>query len=436
MIEMLKNVLSKANGVSDWLINLTETRSSELFYVGKELETNRSSNVKNCTVTVYSDIEKDGGKFRGSSVFSVYDYMSEQDLMDKVKENVYAAGFALNPWFEIAQKEEREIAGSTSNLKDMSLKEAAEVVSDAVFKADHFENGYLSATEIFINQIKKTVVNSQGVCLSSVSYNGMVELIPSWREDELDVEIYHMLRFETLDAAEITALVEEKLNLVHARCEAKKLSDVMDMDKECKVILQDNEVGSMFRYYTADLSYAAKYSQANRFEMGDAMQGKDPKGTVLNLSMKSMVSGCFRSAAFDDDGVILKDMQLVKDGIAVGRFGDQQMGYYVGEKHPSGALPITVVEAGDKSFEEMAKEPYVRCVVFSGLQVERNSGYFGGEVRLGFYFDGEKEIPVTGFSISGNFKEAGASMIYSSESQKGPAFMGPKYLEIFGMKFA
>ena len=82
----------------------------------------------------------------------------------------------------------------------------------------------------------------------------------------------------------------------------------------------------------------------------------------------------------------------------------------------------------------MAKEPYVRCVTFSGMQLERNSGFFGGEVRLGFYFDGEKEIPITGFSISGNINEVRGTMVYSSDDVTLENYHGPKYLEIKGVK--
>lgn len=433
MIDRIIHALKANASVADWLINVRETRSSELFYVGKKLETNRATDVTAYEVTLYLDKEENGEKKRGSASFSVYDYMNEEQLEEKVAEKVYAAGFALNPWFDLPSPVDTPIEESTSNIKDLTLKQAAEMVSDAVFKADQYDNGYLSATEIFVNKIDERVLNSKGIDISAVSYNAMVELIPSWKEEDQDVEIYHMMRLESLDPVAITQEVDEKLNLVHARYEAKDLSEVMDKANPAKVILQGNEVGTMFRYYIGDLNYGTKYTHSNRYEMGDPVQGETVTGTVLNLSMKGQVKGAFRSAAFDSDGVILKEKVLVKDGQAVGRFGDFRMGQYIREEEPTGELPITVVAPGEKSFAEMASEPYLRCVVFSGLQMERNSGYFGGEVRLGFYFDGEKEIPVTGFSISGNMKEAGHTMVYSSDVQTTAAFQGPKYLEIQGV---
>ena len=58
----------------------------------------------------------------------------------------------------------------------------------------------------------------------------------------------------------------------------------------------------------------------------------------------------------------------------------------------------------------------------------------GGEVRLGFYFDGEKEIPVTGFSISGNIHELKKNLTLSSDTVTLPRYHGPKYVLIPGMK--
>ena len=81
----------------------------------------------------------------------------------------------------------------------------------------------------------------------------------------------------------------------------------------------------------------------------------------------------------------------------------------------------------------MKDEPYIRCVRFSGMQLDPHSGYIGGEVRLAFYYDGEKEIPVTGFSIAGNMHELKGDFVYSKETQTISKFHGPKYLEIKGM---
>ena len=239
-----------------------------------------------------------------------------------------------------------------------------------------------------------------------------------------------MMKFETVDTDKITKEVDEQLQIAKARFEAKELT----VKENVKVIIQDEEAAQIFSYWVRDLSYMAKYQHANKFEIGDHVQGEDVSGTHLNLKLVPYYENAMASRAFDEDGVILKEVELVKDGVALNRFGDYRFGYYLNEKRPTGRLPITVVTPGTKSFKEMASEPYVRCVSFSGMQLEPNSGFFGGEVRLGFYFDGEKEIPVTGFSISGNINEAKGKIVYSSDEVTLNNYHGPKYLEIKDMK--
>ena len=62
----------------------------------------------------------------------------------------------------------------------------------------------------------------------------------------------------------------------------------------------------------------------------------------------------------------------------------------------------------------------------SGLQVDIYNDYIGGEVRLGYYFDGKREIPVTGISISGKLSTALANMRLSNEATTYESYHGPK----------
>ncbi len=432
MKDRIRTILAKIPEVSDWNLKLTKTHTSELFYVGKKLETNRAADTASCELTIYVDKSEE----RGASSFSVADYMTDEELRDKIEENVYASGFAMNPWYDLPVPANAVIPESGSNIRGMSLKDAAEQVSDAVFAADHYDDGCLSATEIFITETTLEVINSRGVDVSSTTYGGMVELIPSWEKEGEEVEIYHMLRFESIDPEEITKKVDEQLLLAKARFDARPLSELIDMKKAPKIIIQDEEAGEIFGYFEYDLTYRQKYEKSNKFELGDKVQGDEVSGTKLNMTMVPYIKNAFASAFFDADGVILHETPLVRDGIAVGRFGSYKYGYYLGEKAPAGAIPVLKVEPGTKTFTEMAKEPYLRCVTFSGIQMEPNSGFFGGEVRLGFYFDGEKEIPVTGFSISGDMNVSRGTMVYSEETITTRYYHGPKYLEITDMKLA
>jgi predicted Zn-dependent protease len=62
----------------------------------------------------------------------------------------------------------------------------------------------------------------------------------------------------------------------------------------------------------------------------------------------------------------------------------------------------------------------------SGLQLDIYNDYIGGEVRLAYYFDGEREIPVTSVSISGKLSEALSSIRLSDTETLYESYSGPK----------
>ena len=356
----------------------------------------------------------------------------ENQRKEEIRKKIYAAKFALNPHYDIPSKSDKALEKATSNFASLSLEEAGEKVVKALLKAKQYDEAIFSATEIFITKKDIRILNSRGVDVSSTSYEGFVEFIPSWEKGGEEVETYNNLKFSNLDEEELTRKIDECVLLTKARFEAVPLK----LEKPVKVIIEGEDVHNYFDFFVDNTSYGYKYQQMNRFELGDNVQGENVSGTKLNISMIPEYEGCASSRAFDNDGVVLEAIQIVKDGVAVARHGSFRFGYYLGEKNPTGSLPIVKVEPGEKSFEEMKAEPYVRCVKFSSFQYEEYSGFFGGEVRLGFYFDGEKEIPVTGFSISGNLGEVKDKVVLSKETQVYSGyegFVGPMYLEIKGM---
>ena len=68
---------------------------------------------------------------------------------------------------------------------------------------------------------------------------------------------------------------------------------------------------------------------------------------------------------------------------------------------------------------------YLEVVSMSGLQVDFFSDYIGGEVRLAYYHDGDKAIPVTGVSISGKLSQVLNNIRFSSETTVQGGYVGP-----------
>ncbi|MBE6136394.1 MAG: hypothetical protein E7181_03910 [Erysipelotrichaceae bacterium] len=424
LMEKLIKALSNS-AINDYKIIEVNSESSELFYVGKKLETNRATNLKQINVTIYVDVDNK----RGSASFVYHDYLSEEELLKLINDKIFAAKFALNQYYEIPSKKEEKPSKNPSNFENRNLFDIAREVGEAIFKADNYKDGFLSATEVFITRKNRRIINSRGVDVSEVTYEGYIELIPAWEKEGEETETYNIITFSNLDKEEITREVDELLLLTKARMDAVPFKS----DKPLTVIIEDEGVPRTFSYFVNDLSYASEYQHMSRNKIGDSVQGDNIQGSKLTIDLLPSYVGASASSSIDSDGVVLKPINIVKDGIAKNRHGSYQFGYYLKESHPTGILPIVQVQTGDKSLDDYKKEPYLRCVKFSAFQLEANSGYFGGEVRLGFYFDGEKEIPVTGFSIAGSLHELKGNIVVSKEKIVSSRYVGPKYLFVKGM---
>ena len=419
-MKRLLRLLSENKEINDYRISEEDVHSYQLFFVKKKLETNRVSDSSKITVTVYVDAQG----MRGHGDFQYNESQSDEDVVENINEAVFNAKLALNPFYELPKAQDKPIE-LESNLADRDFSEIAEDVAAAVFSNDMDDVLYSAATEIFLNRVERHIFNSQGLDNKEVRYYGEIELIPSYDTKEKEAEIYHMMRFSNFDFDEIRDGVKEVLNIVKDRYNAIDLPKGLD---GTNIIIDGEEVGEVFDYFTDDLDYMSKFTQTNLFELEKGVQGEDVKGTSLTLSMLPYYKGASRSRSIDDDGISLKECNIIRDGVAKSRWGGNTAAYFIGEKNPTGDLPITKVEKGDISFKDMAKKPYIRCVRFSAMQMDRLSGLVGGEVRLGYYFDGKKEIPVTGFTFTGNLHELKGLMQYSKEEVTYSRYHGPKYL--------
>ena len=421
-IELLKKLLEGNKTVSDYRINRTGRTSSELFFVHRNLETSRATDVCDMNVTVY--VDHDGKK--GESSFAVYESMTETDLRLKIAEAAERAKLVFNEPYEIpcGEKTEREVP---SNFKNYEPKELAAKIAEAAFKADNYENGSINALEVFVNKFEITVVNSKGVDVTEVKYNAMVEAIPTWNENGESVELYEAYRFTEFDADEITAEIDEKMKEVRDRKHAVKPAEKIEAD----VVLNVKEAGELFSELANDLTYASVYSHYNLHKIGDDLQNGD--GDKITLEMKGAMKGSEYSAAFDADGVSLADKKIISGGKVEGYFGTNRFASYLGEK-PTGNLQCVSVEKGSLTDKELGEKPCLECVSLSGLQIDLYNDYIGGEIRLAYYrHDGVAE-PVTGISMSGKLSEVLAEIRLSDKTKVRGYYGGPYKVLLKGME--
>jgi len=411
----VQELLKKHQDVSAWRVSETATRSYELFFVHRKLETVRATDTASIHATVY--VDHDG--FRGDSSFALSPAMTEKDAEEKIEAAVRRAKMVNNPFYELPEKGEMQSELPT-NMQDADAKTLGKQIADAVFAADDQEGGSINACEIFLYRDTKRVQNSRCVDKSQVTHRVMIEAIPTFTDEKQSVELYEDYRFTEFDPAKITEEIARKMAEVKDRCSAVKPPVPMSV----KVLLRPHEISELLENLCWSLNYSAVYSHANPFKIGDQIQ-QNAQGDPLTLTMRAVIPGSEDSAFFDADGMALTDTCLIEKGEVKNYFGSNRFGQYLQIERPSGDLQCGSLAPGSVSMADMKKQPHLECASLSGLQVDLYSDYIGGEIRLAYWFDGEKTVPVTGITMSGKLSDALNGMLLSKETTVQGPYEGP-----------
>ena len=422
MMNRVIDILKNTSGISDWRFSSVRTESTELFFVHKDLETVRSTDTSDIKVTVYVAHDEK----LGEATFSVYSSYDDAKIAEEIEKAKKKAGIIANQPYSLPENESGEYV-SSSNFANYAPHELASLISKACFEADRVEGGSINALEIFVYKDTVTVKNSRGIDKTQIKYRAMVEAIPTFNGDE-SVELYEQYNFTEFDHELVRSEIATRMREVKDRYEAKVPKEKL----ACPVVLDTPELERLIGSFIGNLNFSVVYQHANAFKLGDDIQ-KDAKGDRLTVTMCGEVKGSVRSACFDEDGVTLVDRKIIKDGRAFALWGGTRFAQYLGER-ATGNLGCMSVECGTLTEEEKTSKPYFRCASMSGLQVDIYNDYIGGEVSLGYYFDGEKEIPVTGISISGKLSTALANMRLSNEATTHRSYHGPKYAIFEGIE--
>ena len=400
--------------VSGFKINVHKKESMELFFVKGKLETVRRTNTCDKEVTVYVD----HGEFKGDSQFFVYPSTTETQLKTLIDEAVEKALLINNKNYELPAAEVGAYMVE-SNFADFSSADLAAAVSKAVFEANTVENASLNSVEVFINKHTETVCNSNGLEKTQVRYDAMVEAIPTYNGESMSVELYEQYNFGALNLKDLQDEIAGKMAEVKARFQAVKPEQTLSGT----VILNKQELASLFFNIASDLNFGTVYSHSNLWKKGDAIQ-KNPEGDTIGITMAGQVEGSTRSSRFDNDGLSLGSVRVVEGGKAAAYYGSNRYGQYLGEV-PTGEMRCLIADAGRVSAETFTAGNYLEVVSMSGLQVDFYNDYIGGEVRLAYYHDGERTVPVTGVSISGKLSQVLENIRFSCEMAVHGGYYGP-----------
>ena len=428
MINTIKNIITNNKNIDGYKITEEKIQSNELFLVKKSIDMDRAKDVHHFKIVIYKDVEEDSIKYRGAATINIYPTMSEREIEFAINEAVFAAEFAKNPYYPLVKNSDLYKKNNESNFSSEDLPHWINEITKAVYKNDIYEDGGINSCEIFLNKVYTRIINSEGVDVQGLNYKCMVEYIPTWKGENEEVELYRCLNFSSFDPSFIAEDVESMINICKERAVAIKTPNL----EKIPVILTKDAVSKFFSFYTSKSNAASIYNKQSTWKIGDKLQGDNVLGDAISIKLDPFISNSTKSTFFDEDGFPLEAVIIIENGVLKNYIASNRYAYYLNVK-ATGNINNVIVSCGSKTIDELKEEAYLEIAAFSDFTVDTLTGNFGGEIRLAWYFDGSKVIPVTGGSISGNIMELQKELYLSKELQRDNNFIGPKAIKLINV---
>lgn len=410
MISKILSALEKA-GVSVYNIVDTVNESAELYFIKKQEDMRRMKNIREITVTVFRDFEANEKKMRGSSDVQIAPGMTDEEIFRKISVAYDAAGYVMNPFFELADGVIDHVEAK-SEIGDMPSEEAAHIMADALFTPDVNEDAFINSAEVFVNNTHYHILSSEGCDITFTKTRVWGEFVAQCVNPQ-DVEMYFDFEYDTLDTLSLSKLSADAITIVSDRAAAKNAPAAGEYD----LILTEKHVYTVLSSYLEKADAAMIFARYSPYEIGFKVQGEEITGEKINLF-------AVPDQPYAMDGVKLIERTVLKDGVVADLVGATRFCRYMGIE-PKGYYGKIRVENGSASFEDMKKKPYLMPVAFSDFQMDEMSGRFGGEIRLAYLFDGENIQILTGGSVNGSLLEKQGQLVFSRETYLSSDYTGP-----------
>ena len=292
-------------GIEHYRINESRKQSAELFYIKKDLDIVRSTDVADCTVTVYRDFESGGVKMRGSAAAMIYPDMTETEIGAALRKAYDAALYVKNKFYELPDAEKRAGCGAAAEAYDL-ISEAFQM-ADALFTAEEGAPGsFLNSAEIFAERRASRVLCSTGIDISYVKYSFHGEFVTQCIADGQDIELHTSFSYRAPEYGQLAEKARAALKNARDRAAACAPPPA----GRYAVILSGAQVGELLRYYAARTQGGMIYAGYSSFREGCFLQGDeaDVKGEKLELLLKA-------TEPCSAEGILMEDKVLSERGV-------------------------------------------------------------------------------------------------------------------------
>lgn len=427
IVDNITDALDKQEGLSAWQIRRSKGRSSQLYLIGSDTESKRTVETERYAITVFVEREADGRRVMGESECL---YVPGEDLNAKIRQAAAMAPLVANEPFRLPDAGQRYEAPDTV---DKEIRDDPDrvigMIREDISAAVGTEKGLcLSAAEIYVNYREIAVVNSLGLRAERQETEIYTEFVlMAGREgcDEVEAGTAKKARF--YNNLQIGNVIKE-----YAGYASDSLTAQLPPTGRFDVVFSGEALDTLFNWFTVQAGGVSMYQRWSLFEEGRPVV-ENPKGDRLTIISDPLLAGGLHTRAFDDQGLALRPVEVVKDGLLKARMATKRYADYLGIPATGDVSNIEVAPGSISRDDMFHGGPVLHLCRFSTFEPNGITGAFSGEIRSGWLVDKGEIRPVKGGAVAGSMQEAFRSAYLSKELGQRESYRGPAYVKICGL---
>ena len=415
-LEQLLSIL-KSSGADAWEVADINERGWEFYFIRHRLDQHRTKAVDSFSVKVYKKLED--GRFLGSASAQIAPDASEEEMRKTVEGLCRDASYVRNPFYTLNKPAEAE----TAETAPLDMKAVCGDFLRAMRSLPETETEDLNSYEIFVSEIRRRFLNSEGVDVTSVYPSSMVEAVVNARKDGHEIELYRLLKSGTCDREQLIKELAETLAYGRDRLVTEPTPALGKTD----VFFSTDPARELYSYFVARLDTGMVYRGMSDWKIGDTV---GPENLTIR-AVKTLPNSSWNTP-YDTEGAPIRDLTLIDNGKAAAYWGRRQFSQYM-KLDSSFDVYNFAVTGGTENEAELRTGDYLEVVEFSDFQVDEITGDIAGEIRLAYLHRGGKVTPVSGGSVSGSMPELAKTMRFSKQSRQYNCHLIPSVTRLQGV---
>lgn len=416
-LEQLLGIL-KSSGADAWEVADINEWGWEFYFIRHRLDQHRTKAVDSFSVKVYKKLE--GGRFLGSASAQIAPDASDEEMRRTVEDLCRDASYVKNPFYTLNKPAAAEPAPEPA---PMDMKAVCRDFLRAMRSVPETETEDLNSYEIFVSEIHRRFLNSEGIDVTSVYPSSMVEAVVNARKNGHEIELYRMLKSGTCDPEQLTKELSEALTYGRDKLTASPTPALEKAD----VVFSTDPAREIYSYFVSKLNTAMVYRGMSDWKTGDTVA---PENLTIR-AVKTLPNSSW-NMPYDEEGAPIRDLALIDQGKAVSYWGTRQFSQYMKLENSFDVYNFAV-SGGTESAADLRAGDFLEVVEFSDFQVDEITGDIAGEIRLAYLHRDGKVTPVSGGSVSGSMAELAKTMRFSKESRQYNCHLIPAVTRLQGV---